>query len=123
MLLMQCVTGGSRPGETSAGSRWKPFSDNNGVSGHAFIGGLVFIDAAKMTDNPWLKTGFYACSFYPPGRASMTMRHYTSQALLGWWMAYCAATCGRYDAAKSVGLARGAVAAEDAAGMALLYQY
>ena len=41
MLAMQVVTGGfPRPGETDDGSTWKPFQDNNGVSGHSFIGAV-----------------------------------------------------------------------------------
>ncbi len=92
MLLMQYVTGGGRPGENNAGSRWKPFADNNGVSGHAFVGGVVFIDAAKMTENCWLKTSFYALSVLPAWSRINDDAHFPSQAFLGWWMAYCAAT-------------------------------
>ena len=74
MLLMQWVTGGARPGEDDDGSGWRPFTHSNGVSGHAFIGGVMFIDAAKMTDNSMAQgrssTPARSC---PPGRASMTM--------------------------------------------------
>jgi len=58
LLALQWLTGGSRPGETSANSHWKPLQDDNGVSGHAFMGAVPYLSAAKITDNPWLEAGF-----------------------------------------------------------------
>jgi membrane-associated phospholipid phosphatase len=91
VLALQWLTGGSRPGETSAGSQWKPLQDNNGVSGHAFMGAIPFVSAAKMTDNPWLKAGFYAVSVLPALSRVNDDQHYFSQVFLGWWLAYLAA--------------------------------
>lgn len=90
MLFSQYATGASRPGETSAGSMWKPFQDNNGVSGHAFMGAIPFLTAARMTDEPWLKAAFYAGSTLAPLSRINDDKHYPSQALLGWWMAWLA---------------------------------
>lgn len=92
MLAMQLVTGASRPGETGDGSQWKPFDDNNGVSGHSFMGAVPFLSAAKMTDNPFWKTVFYAGSTLAGFSRVNDDRHYPSQVMLGWWMAYLAAT-------------------------------
>jgi hypothetical protein len=47
LIIMQQLTGGSRPTETDESSEWHPFGDNNGISGHAFMGSLPFITAAK----------------------------------------------------------------------------
>ncbi|QDT91496.1 phosphatase PAP2 family protein [Gimesia algae] len=90
MLAMQYVTGASRPGETSSGSRWKPFQDNNGVSGHSFMGAILFLAAAKMTKKPLLKLAFYAGSTLAPLSRVNDNHHYPSQAFLGWWMAWIA---------------------------------
>ncbi|WP_145305546.1 phosphatase PAP2 family protein [Gimesia fumaroli] len=90
MLAMQYVTGASRPGETSSGSRWKPFQDNNGVSGHSFMGAIPFLAAAKMTKKPLLKLAFYAGSTLAPLSRVNDNHHYSSQAFLGWWMAWIA---------------------------------
>lgn len=90
MLLMQVVTGASRPGEAAHHSRWSPFDDNNGVSGHAFVGAVPFITAARMCENPWLKGGLYACSGLAAWSRVNDDSHYLSQAWLGWWMAYLA---------------------------------
>ncbi|NQU20044.1 MAG: hypothetical protein HQ567_02090 [Candidatus Nealsonbacteria bacterium] len=95
MLLMQSCLGGSRPGEDSVESRWKPFDDNNAVSGHAFVGAVPFITAAKMSENPWAKGCFYACSMLTPWSRVNDDAHYLSQACLGWWMAYLA--CSAVD--------------------------
>ena len=92
VLLLQHVTGGSRPGETASGSDWKPFQDNNGVSGHAFMGALPFITAAKMSEKPGWKAAFYAASALAPLSRAGDGAHYPSQVALGWSMAFVAAT-------------------------------
>jgi len=90
MLLMQLVLGASRPDETALGSQWKPFDDSNAVSGHAFVGAVPFIAAARMTDRPVLKTGFYLASTFTAWSRINDNAHYFSQAALGWWMAWLA---------------------------------
>lgn len=37
LIALQKATGGSRPGEVENASKWRPFRDNNGVSGHSFM--------------------------------------------------------------------------------------
>lgn len=93
MILAQKLTGGSRPTERGPdSSHWRPWADNNGVSGHAFMSSLPFINAAKMTQNRWLKTTFYAGSLLGPLSRVNDDAHFTSQVALGWWMAYVSAT-------------------------------
>ena len=95
LIGLQLATGASRPGESSAESDWIPFNDNNGVSGHSFIGAVPFISAAKMTDNPLAKTGLYAASALTGWSRVNDDDHYTSQAILGWCLAYAA--CSAVD--------------------------
>jgi membrane-associated phospholipid phosphatase len=92
VTILQQLTGGSRPTETNEGSEWQPLQDNNGVSGHAFMGSLPFITAAKMTDDRALKFLFYAGSALTPLSRVNDKAHYPSQVALGWWMAYLAAS-------------------------------
>lgn len=92
VLVLQHLTGGSRPGEMSSGSHWEPFQDNNGVSGHAFMGALPFITAAKMSDKLVWKAGFYAASTLAPLSRAADRAHYPSQVALGWGLAFMAAT-------------------------------
>jgi len=90
MLFLQYCLGAARPGESKYESRWRPFEEGHGVSGHGFIGAVPFITAAKMTDNPYLKAGLYACSILPTWSRIDHDGHYLSHAWLGWWMAYLA---------------------------------
>lgn len=92
MLGLQRLTGGSRPGESTYGSQWKPFKDNNGVSGHSFMGAVPFLSSAKVTDNFWLKAGFYSASVLPALSRVNDDDHYFSQAFLGWWIAHVASS-------------------------------
>ena len=90
LLFLQNGLGGSRPGENPHNSAWRPFQDDNGVSGHAFIGAVPFLTAAEMVDRPILKGGLYFCSALPAWSRVNDDMHYLSQACLGWWLAYLA---------------------------------
>ncbi|MCA9266468.1 MAG: phosphatase PAP2 family protein [Planctomycetales bacterium] len=88
VLVMQRVTGAGRPEEGS--SAWDIWSDNNGVSGHAFMGSLPFLAMAQMSEKPLAKLSFYAISVAVPLSRINDGDHYTSQVVLGWWMAWSA---------------------------------
>lgn len=90
LLAAQILSGASRPGESDHGSNWSPLSDENGASGHAFMGAVPLITAAQMTDRPFLKAAFYAASILPGLSRINDDAHYTSQVALGWWLAYLA---------------------------------
>ncbi|MFM7109253.1 MAG: hypothetical protein ACKOZU_11780, partial [Planctomycetaceae bacterium] len=63
LYAMQWVTGASRPNQ-DIGSQWHFGADNNGVSGHAFVGAIPFIAAADMVESPLLKGTLYVCSTF-----------------------------------------------------------
>ncbi len=87
LLLTQYLTGGSRP--TEGDSRWSPFSDNNGVSGHAFIGAVPFVTAARMCKhNRLARYALYVASALPALSRVNDDAHYASQAFLGWFLAW-----------------------------------
>lgn len=90
VILMQKVTGGSRPEEGE--SHWHFWQDTNGVSGHSFMGSLPFLTGAQMVDDPFYKCLLYAGSTIVPISRVSDGDHYPSQAILGWWMAWSAAT-------------------------------
>ena len=87
---LQALIGASRPGENAAGSRWRPFHDNNGVSGHAFVGAVPFLVAAKHSENVLLRSMLIAGSTLTAYSRIHEDKHYLSQALLGWGIAYLA---------------------------------
>ena len=91
LYVLQMATGGSRPGESSAGSFWHFNSDNNGVSGHAFIGAIPFLAAADMVESPWAKGGLYVCSTFVGFSRMTDNAHYPSQIFLGWYLAWASA--------------------------------
>ena len=88
MLVSQILIGAGRPNSLNPTSHWQPFVHANGVSGHAFVGALPLITLAQMSDNFWLKTGFYTCSTLTAWSRFNDDKHYFSQCLLGWYLAY-----------------------------------
>ena len=92
LVLGQALLGSSRPGPDGDRSHWHPFQADNGISGHAFVGAVPFITAAKLTDNVWVKGGLYGLSTVTGWSRIEHDQHYLSQVLLGWWMAYLACT-------------------------------
>jgi len=90
MSLLQVSLGSSRPSEDD--SDWQPFDDNNAVSGHSFLGAVPFLNAAQMMDNKFLKGFFYVVSALPGLSRINDDKHYFSQVLLGWWLAYLSST-------------------------------
>ncbi len=90
LVVSQTLVGGSRPHETAAGSHWTPFTDNNGVSGHSFMGAIPFLTAAQMTENRFVKALWYTGSVLPAISRINDERHYASQAFLGWYLAFVA---------------------------------
>ena len=89
LVLTQRLTGGSRPGESGEDSHWKPLKDDNGVSGHAFVGAVPFLTLAHMYDDKiLLKYLFYTASFFPGLSRINDNMHYPSQVALGWYLAW-----------------------------------
>ncbi len=88
MLVGQMVIGSGRPDDPDPSSRWSPFQQNHGISGHAFVGAMPFITLAQMSDNFWLKAGLYTCSTFTAWSRFNDDKHYFSQCLLGWYLAY-----------------------------------
>ena len=86
LLVAQSLLGGDRPRDGS--SYWRPFQQDHGVSGHAFIGAVPFITAAQMTDKPFAKGVFYVLSTVTAWSRVNDDAHYLSQVVLGWYLAY-----------------------------------
>jgi hypothetical protein len=99
VLALQLAIGASRPNEDN--SYWRPFQDDNGVSGHSFMGAVPFVSAAKMTTRSELKGLFYAASTLCGLSRINDNAHYFSQVTLGWWMAYLA--CDSVDRVEREG--------------------
>lgn len=123
LLFMQVALGGSRPNETSLGSQWRPFRDNNSVSGHAFIGAVPFITAAKMSENNWSKGFFYLLSALPAWSRVNDDAHYLSQAFLGWWLAHLSCRAVDQGESKAQTFSIFPLISTDAAGIFLVSEW
>ncbi len=86
LLTFQRVLGSSRP--YRFGSYWHLYNDDNALSGHCFIGAVPFLSAAKMTENIYLKSCFYLASTLTGLTRINDNKHFISQIVLGWWIAY-----------------------------------
>jgi membrane-associated phospholipid phosphatase len=86
LVFLATATGGNRP--TEGDSHWQPFRNFHGVSGHAYIGAVPFITAAKMSENPYQKAIFYGLSTFTGLSRINDDKHYFSQVALGWYIAY-----------------------------------
>jgi hypothetical protein len=87
LYYLQQLTGGGRPGEPE-GSAWEPFEGNHGISGHAFLGAVPFLTAARGTDRRWLQAGAVVLSLLPAWSRLEEAEHFPSQVALGWFLAW-----------------------------------
>jgi len=101
-LFLRSATGGGRP--TEGASDWKPFSNNNGLSGHSFIGASPFITAAKMEERAFARWLYYGASMLPALSRINDDEHYFSQAALGWYLAYLSASAVEKGAAPALSI-------------------
>ena len=124
LLIGQLVLGGDRPREGD--SYWRPFQQDHGISGHAFLGAVPFITAAQMTDRPCVKGVFYALSTLCAWSRVHDDAHYLSQAMLGWYLAYLsvrAVSATETGRALPRGLTIFPVCGGDEVGIGVHYQF
>jgi membrane-associated phospholipid phosphatase len=89
-VILTHLLGSGRP-NLNQDSKWQPFLYPTGVSGHAFYGAVPFLTAAMMSDPPLLKYGLYVISTLPGVSRINDNKHYLSQVLLGWTLAFLSA--------------------------------
>ena len=100
--LLTHALGSGRP--TEGNSHWHPFQDSNAVSGHAFYGAIPFLTAARMAHSAPARYGLYAASALPAFARINADKHYLSQVVLGWSLAYLATgTVADVDAGSTRG--------------------
>ncbi|MBS3741919.1 MAG: phosphatase PAP2 family protein [Candidatus Cloacimonetes bacterium] len=88
LLLAQRATGASRPSEGDGNSQWDFFADENGFSGHAFIGAVPFLSLAELHgSDKRIYWSSLILSTLPALSRINDNKHYFSQAFLGWFIA------------------------------------
>lgn len=83
----QRVLGSSRPTDEN-GPRFHPFRDENAASGHTFIGAVPWIVLLRTTNLPWLRGLAGVLSPACGWTRLHDRKHYLSQVLLGYAIAW-----------------------------------
>ena len=98
----QRTLGGSRPSDEKPwGPRYRPFADENSVPGHTFISAIPFLIGAREVGHPLPKWGLRALSPLTGWSRINDERHYLSQVLLGYGLAWEAAQAADLSPAGS----------------------
>ncbi len=87
---VQYGLGAARPTDNSHGPRWKPLADENTASGHAFMAAIPWLTAAKTAGRGWARAAAGVGSTLTGWSRFHDRRHYLSQVLLGWGIAWTA---------------------------------
>lgn len=83
-----------------------PYSAANGVSGNAFVGAVPFLTIASMNpDNKFIKYPAYLASAAAAWSRINDDKHFPSQVVLGWYMAWEAVDAVFENNAKKKGVA------------------
>lgn len=90
LLFAQKALGGSRPRDTPPSSNWHFWADDNGASGHAFVGAVPFLVAAQLTNIRAMRNSLLFASTFTGLSRINDNAHYTSQVIIGWYLAYMA---------------------------------
>ncbi len=88
LWTIQRVAGASRPSDSPATSRWRPMADDNTASGHTFMAAIPWLIAARRAGGAPARLAAYAASL-PTGWSRLNDRkHYLSQVMLGYTIAW-----------------------------------
>ena len=90
LLFLQKALGSSRPNDMPPTSEWNFWNDDNGASGHTFVGAVPFLVAAQLAERPAAKATWLALSTATGWSRINDNDHYLSQVIVGWWLAYAA---------------------------------
>ena len=103
LWTIQKAAGASRPTDPPATSRWRPLADDNTASGHTFMAAIPWLIAARRAGGAPARWAAYAASL-PTGWSRLNDRkHYPSQVLLGYTIAWNAVDAVDGDAGHDSG--------------------
>jgi membrane-associated phospholipid phosphatase len=124
LLAVQYGLGGARPENDSPhSSHWTPFRGYYAASGHAFIGAVVFLNAATLTDNLPLQASLVAASILPGWSRIIQDKHYLSQVMLGWWLGYLSTSAVDWSDRSNTSWIVSPVAMADGLGVGVLHAW
>lgn len=101
LWTLQRGLGANRPSSDDPSPRWRPLKADNAASGHAFIAAVPWLTLARR--HHWLpvRSGARAASVLTGWSRLNDRKHYPSQILLGWTIAWNAVTAVADDEAAA----------------------
>ena len=88
LWTVQRGLGANRPSDPDPDPRWRPLADDNAASGHAFIAGIPWLNLARRLP-PSAGRGIARVLSTVTGWSRLNDdKHYLSQVLLGWVIAW-----------------------------------
>lgn len=88
LWTVQRGLGANRPSDEGPDPRWRPMADDNAASGHAFISAIPWLTLARRTGNLPTRWGARAASTLTGWSRINDRKHYLSQVILGWTIAW-----------------------------------
>jgi hypothetical protein len=88
LWVLQRGLGANRPSSDGGSPRWRPFQNANSASGHAFIGAVPWWTLARRLNGPATRSAATALGLVTGWSRLNDRKHYLSQVLLGWTVAW-----------------------------------
>ncbi len=88
LWVIQRGLGANRPSSADGSPRWRPLQHANSASGHAFLGAVPFWTLARRLPAPALRGVAGALGTLAGWSRLNDRKHYLSQVLLGWTIAW-----------------------------------
>jgi hypothetical protein len=88
LWTFQRVLGSNRPSSDDGSPRWRPFQHANAASGHAFLGAIPLWTLARRLRPRWASAAAGALGTLTGWSRINDRKHYLSQVILGWTIAY-----------------------------------
>jgi len=88
LWTLQRGLGANRPSDEDPNPRWRPLADDNAASGHAFIAAVPWLNLARRTINPNVRWAARIASTLTGWSRINDRKHYLSQVVLGWTIAW-----------------------------------
>ena len=88
LWTVQRGLGANRPSDENPNPRWKPMADDNAASGHAFISAIPWLNLARRCGLRNVRLPAYLGSVLTGWSRINDRKHYLSQVLLGWVIAW-----------------------------------
>lgn len=109
LWTVQRGLGANRPSDENPSPRWRPLDDDNSASGHAFIAAVPWLNLARRTGRPGVRWAARFGSVLTGWSRINDRKHYLSQVVLGWTIAWNAteAVHGDEPPVAETGLAKG----------------